>query len=628
MNGSESSASAALDEWLALAPSPAPLPAGFEWHVFLSYRSSDRHWALALYDVLTQLGYAVFLDQFVLNAGAALPSSLERHLERSQSGVLVWSSRTEDSAWCQREYNAFVTLQDERGFQFVCAQLNDVKLPLFARSSIWVDFAQQQEGPRGTPLLQLLSGLKGEPLPAKAVRLSAEIDDETRKALARLKVLTDAQDCSEILALARSNNLAWRSGPLLSCAAAESLISIRQEKAALEVLDAAGAKFPRSLRPRQLRGLALARSGQWKDARAALGELYELGQRDAETIGIYARTWMDAFGVTGDTLCLRRSRDLYAEGFAASPQSSYLGINAAAKSVFLNELDAGRDFALRVESLVGTAAKAGDYWHTATVAEAQLILGRFQAAAALYVQAVAMSPGRTGDHASTCKQARRLVEHLGAAAPERSLVLCAFRRVIEFADAATAIAAVRSNEQSIITFTGFSGSGYEDLEAVERIMVDELARLDPHTTTICAGGTPQGIGHVYPIAKRKGFRTIGVVSSQALSQVIPFSDDVDVVYVVRDATWGGRHGSRLTPASEAMVGCTNRFIAIGGGQIARDELEVARSLSIPITFHPADMNHDAAREQALASGAPAAEDYRGEVYHLMREQDCKLEGSK
>src|SRR3954462_11277363 len=106
----------AIEDWLKLAPQPAPLEPGRKWHVFLSYRSSERAWVLSLYDVLRQLGYSVFMDQFVLNSGAPLARSLGENLDASQAGVLVWSPRSENSAWCQDEYDSFVTLRSERGF--------------------------------------------------------------------------------------------------------------------------------------------------------------------------------------------------------------------------------------------------------------------------------------------------------------------------------------------------------------------------------------------------------------------------------------------------------------------------------------------------------------------------------
>ena len=37
-----------LADWLELAPQPAPLETGRKWHVFLSYRSSERAWVLSL----------------------------------------------------------------------------------------------------------------------------------------------------------------------------------------------------------------------------------------------------------------------------------------------------------------------------------------------------------------------------------------------------------------------------------------------------------------------------------------------------------------------------------------------------------------------------------------------------
>jgi len=178
-----------LNDWLELAPR-APLEPGQKWHVFLSYRSSERAWVLSLYDVLTQLGYAVFMDQFVLNSGAALARSLEGNLEASQAGVLIWSTRSGDSDWCKREYDSFLAMQDGSGFRFVIARLQGANLPLFARNAIWEDFSEQRDGPSGTALLRLLYGLHGQPIPERGVRLAADIDEQTKRSLALLKVHT------------------------------------------------------------------------------------------------------------------------------------------------------------------------------------------------------------------------------------------------------------------------------------------------------------------------------------------------------------------------------------------------------------------------------------------------------
>ena len=72
-----------LQQWLAFAPQGVELPAGKKWHVFLSYRSVHRDWALHLYDAFTQVGFKVFLDQFNLVAGASLVTSLAQALSDS-----------------------------------------------------------------------------------------------------------------------------------------------------------------------------------------------------------------------------------------------------------------------------------------------------------------------------------------------------------------------------------------------------------------------------------------------------------------------------------------------------------------------------------------------------------------
>ena len=95
--------------------------------------------------------------------------------------------------------------------------------------------------------------------------------------------------------------------------------------------------FPKALRPQQLKGLALARSGDWQQAQIVLGRLYAAGEIDAETLGIYGRTWMDRYVKTKDRLHLLRARDLYRQAFEAIPKDYYTGINAAAKSLLLEK---------------------------------------------------------------------------------------------------------------------------------------------------------------------------------------------------------------------------------------------------------------------------------------------------
>lgn len=609
-----------LEEWLKLAPAPGPLKAGRKWHVFLSYRSTERKWALALYDVLTQLKYQVFMDQFVLVAGEALASSIGENLDASESGVLVWSTRSEDSAWCRKEYNSFEAREALGDFPFVAVRLQNAPLPSFVQGALWIDASDQRDGLCGTPLLRLLFGLKGRPLPPEAVQLAARIDDTTSHDLASIRTFASGREADEIVRLAdkRKDDLAWQSNPVLACAAAQALVSMGASHAALPLLEGVRAAFPAAIRPRQLAGLALARSRNWKEAKAILGELYELGERDSETVGIYARTWMDAYEATRDRLMLRRSRDLYAEGFAKAPSDHYLGVNAAAKTIFLDEIDAGIQLARSVEQLVGTQPKAGDYWQSATVAEVQLLQRHFDLAAARYEQAVAMAPGAVDDHRSSCKQARLLLKHLGATPEQKARVLGAFRREVDSEDVQSAIDGIRSQGRArVVTFTGFSGNGYEDETEVRDTILAELKNFAPADTLICGGATPEGIGLVYPTALQKGFRTVGIVSSLARSEGVSFSTECEVVFVVDDTAWGGKHSNgRLCATSLAVVGASDVMIGIGGGTIARDELEEARKRGKTVRFHKADMNHALAAANASKAGSETPDDFGGEAQSL------------
>jgi hypothetical protein len=191
--------------------------------------------------------------------------------------------------------------------------------------------------------------------------------------------------------------------------------------------------------------------------------------------------------------------------------------------------------------------------------------------------------------------------------------------IIRVADAATAIAEIRRLGRTVVTFTGFSGGGYQQRPAVDRVIESILVTLDPGSVLVCSGATSQGIGTVYRIAKQRQrpFETLGIVSSIAEKESAEFSAYVDTIYVVADETWGGVDDSgHLSPASAAIVGATDRIVSIGGGAIARDEISVAMALGKPVTFIPAEMNHSAALERARDKKLPTPTDFRGSVHTL------------
>ena len=415
------------ENWTDLAPARAPLAQGKNWHVFLSYRSVSRPWVLALYDILNGLGYKVFLDQYVLTAAAPLAISLGEALDSSQSAILVWSGKYEDSEWCKEEFAKLEVMQNaKKGFRYVIGRVDESEIMGLAAVKLWIDFSKQPEGPGGSGLLSLLYGLQGQPLPPAAVKLAAKVDEQMRDGLLSVKACRDAGDADALVALTATDDMAWTGSPMLLCAAAEGLIAMKKIAEALKVLDRIEQTFPKAVRPKQLRGLALARSGETMKAQLVLGKLHAAGEIGPETLGILARTWMDRYSQTNEKTFLLKSRDLYRQAFEAFPSDYYTGINAASKSLLAGEKETAAQLAKRVQDLVGDKEVPGDYWKTATVAEVQLLQGNFEAAARLYEAAVLAAPLDHGSQESSHGQAQLLLSALGATDEQKAKIAAAF----------------------------------------------------------------------------------------------------------------------------------------------------------------------------------------------------------
>lgn len=193
-------------------------------------------------------------------------------------------------------------------------------------------------------------------------------------------------------------------------------------------------------------------------------------------------------------------------------------------------------------------------------------------------------------------------------------------RIVHANDADAAINEIRGLCRRVVTFLGFSAGGYEDPAAVERLLSSLLDGFDPGSTIICSGATVVGIGVIYPLAAARGFTTIGIVSSMAEVEKAQLSDDVDIIFVIADNTWGGYiDGTQtLSPTSNVMVEASDELICIGGGPIARDEYRAAEMLNKPVRYEPADMDHAAALEKARRKGAPEPSDFKGPVHQYVQ----------
>ena len=204
-----------------------------------------------------------------------------------------------------------------------------------------------------------------------------------------------------------------------------------------------------------------------------------------------------------------------------------------------------------------------------------------------------------------------LVVSVGLAAPDASG--CDIETDVRDAGVAEIGTFFKAQNKQVLTFVGYSGAGYEDRRAMLDLAAGILEGFDPAATIVNIGATPEGIGAVYELAKRDGFTTTGIVSTQARRYRAALSPCVDIVFYVEDTSWGGylEGGERLSPTSTAMVENSDVMVGIGGGAVARDELTAARRLGKPVRFLPADMNHAIARKKARKKGLPEPSDFSG-----------------
>jgi class 3 adenylate cyclase len=195
---------------------------------------------------------------------------------------------------------------------------------------------------------------------------------------------------------------------------------------------------PGSLRLRQLKGLAVARSGDIERANRLLQALADEGGANSETLGMLARTHKDLAlrtdGLVRDSH-LAAAFQIYHRAYQGAlaggvhADAWYTGINAATIAVLQGDLTKARQIAGEVKELcvraLAKAQAAPDYWLEATLGEAALILGEEAESIAHYTQAAALGAGRYGNLAST----RRQAELLAARLPGRSAWLSAILRI-------------------------------------------------------------------------------------------------------------------------------------------------------------------------------------------------------
>ena len=182
---------------------------------------------------------------------------------------------------------------------------------------------------------------------------------------------------------------------------------------------------------------------------------------------------------------------------------------------------------------------------------------------------------------------------------------------------AEAIAFFQRQGKTIVTFYGYSVK-YNDEEGMLKIVREVLSNYRPEKTLVNIGATMGGMGTAYPLIKSLGFTTAGIVSTEALENPEYISPAVDHICFIKDKQWGGNlpNSNELSPTSQAMVACSDVLIAIGGNDIARDELLAGKAQGKPIQYFPAEMDHAAAVRRAKYLGEPMPESFMGSVHDV------------
>ena len=156
---------------------------------------------------------------------------------------------------------------------------------------------------------------------------------------------------------------------------------------------------------------------------ALLQSLRQLGHRDTESEGIWARLHKDIWVETRGTVVARRALETayqaYFQAYRRSNWSSYwTGINAATLSLHRNCPVGAKRLARCVlntclEEKARQRRRSDDpYWLLATIGEAYLVLGRLEDAHACYIEATQSAEGRHGRLASTRRNAALVLEAL------------------------------------------------------------------------------------------------------------------------------------------------------------------------------------------------------------------------
>jgi hypothetical protein len=159
--------------------------------------------------------------------------------------------------------------------------LDRTKLPSFAADRVFLDFSTYPDGPNGGELLRLLHGITGRPLSPEAAHFAAEQDAVAKQQADEIGAAVRNKDPELIIELFNTGGLAWETSSALGCKAADGLIKLGRNNDGIRMLEQLEVRFPRAIRPQQLR--ALARRGGDGDLRQAPRVMFQFSANPTVT---------------------------------------------------------------------------------------------------------------------------------------------------------------------------------------------------------------------------------------------------------------------------------------------------------------------------------------------------------
>ena len=231
-----------------------------------------------------------------------------------------------------------------------------------------------------------------------------------------------AMDLEALLTLWQSHTPdSWEGLPELYRALGNRILKLGEPLFAYDVLREGLNMWPTDIRLRQLKALALARSGATQKANDVLVQLHHEGNRDEETLGVLARTYKDLWAQATDESEQQKQLQLAYQFYDEAHERSggyYSGINAATIALLLNRREralslAGEVRAACLQELKNLPEESDDrYWPLATLGEAALILGEWNEAEEWYQQAAEIGHAKFGELTSTRRNARLIIDYL------------------------------------------------------------------------------------------------------------------------------------------------------------------------------------------------------------------------